>query len=275
MARLAPSIYLFYMRLVHLTGRIDIESAEGVIRTSREHGTVALALLHQDLFCCPYLFRGLGVTTVARAGDAGDNRGDPRALWFRRAEGGNQLATQPQTCRLRRARRADHEAGEKNRRGHAGRLARASGRRATGHRPARQPNGRTRLRSEDPCVSGAVHADLGSPDGSSALRPYPFHGRGAGRGSRESGSLRTRVVSIRYRAKPARAAQPGVRRLRATADPGFARLERSRPVTRPGSVNSGSRVQERGNAAQPSSVGRTGTPCFSRNCLHSEILYSP
>jgi lysophospholipid acyltransferase (LPLAT)-like uncharacterized protein len=72
MARLAPSIYLFYMRLVHLTGRIDIESAEGVIRTSREHGTVALALLHQDLFCCPYLFRGLGVTTVASAGDAGD-----------------------------------------------------------------------------------------------------------------------------------------------------------------------------------------------------------
>ena len=72
MARMAPGIYLLYMRLVHLTGRIDIESADDVIRTGREHGTVALALLHQDLFCCPYLFRGLGVTTVASAGDAGD-----------------------------------------------------------------------------------------------------------------------------------------------------------------------------------------------------------
>jgi lysophospholipid acyltransferase (LPLAT)-like uncharacterized protein len=60
------------MRIVAATGRIDMAGADPLLTASRQGTRVALAVLHQDLFCCPYLFRDRGIVTVASAGDAGD-----------------------------------------------------------------------------------------------------------------------------------------------------------------------------------------------------------
>ena len=172
-------------------------------------------------------------------------------------------------------RRNDQEAGEKNRSGNARRVARARRSRTARNRPARQPNRRACICGQDPRVSCALHADVGSPDDSPALRPDPLHGRGSGGGPLRSRPIGTRVVSRRRRAKPAQAAPPCVRRLRPVTDPGVARFERCRRVVGEGSLDGSSEAIQNRDAAQSSSVGRTATPCFSRNRLHSEILYSP
>ncbi len=72
LARIVPALYLLYMRIVAATGRVDITGADPLFAAGERGKNVTLALLHQDLFCCPYLFRDRGIVTVASAGDAGD-----------------------------------------------------------------------------------------------------------------------------------------------------------------------------------------------------------
>ena len=72
LARSLPALYLLYMRLVAATGHVTTAAVAPILEARQSGRPVALALLHQDLFCCPFLFRDLGVLTVASAGDAGD-----------------------------------------------------------------------------------------------------------------------------------------------------------------------------------------------------------
>ncbi|TFH19615.1 MAG: DUF374 domain-containing protein [Myxococcales bacterium] len=72
LAYILPTLYLLYMRIVAATGRVDTAGAQPLFAASEQGKRVVIALLHQDLFCCPYLFRDRGIVTVASAGDAGD-----------------------------------------------------------------------------------------------------------------------------------------------------------------------------------------------------------
>ncbi len=72
LARLAPIFYLAWMRLVAATSRVQWRGRETML-AARDAGThVVLAVLHQDLILSPYLFRDLGIITLANRGDAGE-----------------------------------------------------------------------------------------------------------------------------------------------------------------------------------------------------------
>jgi lysophospholipid acyltransferase (LPLAT)-like uncharacterized protein len=71
-AALLPRLYLAYMRLVAATSRIersDVDRAFDRVRSGRH---VVLALLHQDVFVAPFLFRDRAIVTLVNSGDAGE-----------------------------------------------------------------------------------------------------------------------------------------------------------------------------------------------------------
>jgi len=71
-ARLVPSAYVAWMRLVVATSRVIRIGMDEMLARSRTGTNVALAILHQDIVVGPYLFRDLGILTLANVGDAGD-----------------------------------------------------------------------------------------------------------------------------------------------------------------------------------------------------------
>jgi len=71
-ARILPILYLAYMHLIARTGRIVRIGVEEMFEARRRGTSVVLAVLHQDLFLGPYLFRDQGIVTLANVGDAGE-----------------------------------------------------------------------------------------------------------------------------------------------------------------------------------------------------------
>jgi lysophospholipid acyltransferase (LPLAT)-like uncharacterized protein len=71
-ARIAPALYLAYMRLVLATTRVVRIGMEEMLAESRRGSNIALAVLHQDIVLSGVTFRDLGIVTVANVGDAGD-----------------------------------------------------------------------------------------------------------------------------------------------------------------------------------------------------------
>jgi lysophospholipid acyltransferase (LPLAT)-like uncharacterized protein len=69
---LAPLLYLAYMRLVAATSRIHRTEIDAVFDRAYDDVNVALAILHQDVFVAPFLFRDRAILTLANIGDAGD-----------------------------------------------------------------------------------------------------------------------------------------------------------------------------------------------------------
>ena len=71
-ARIVPALYLAYMRLVAATGRTVRTGVTEMFEARRRGTNVVLAVLHQDVFLSPYVFRDEGIVTLANVGDAGD-----------------------------------------------------------------------------------------------------------------------------------------------------------------------------------------------------------
>jgi lysophospholipid acyltransferase (LPLAT)-like uncharacterized protein len=72
LASIAAHVYLAYMTLVAWTSRIDRGHASDLVAQAAGGRTITLAILHQDVVAAPYLFRDLGVVTLASRGDAGE-----------------------------------------------------------------------------------------------------------------------------------------------------------------------------------------------------------
>jgi len=72
LARVAPVIYLAYMRLVAATSHIHRSAIDAAFDRVYDDVNVTLAILHQDVFVAPFLFRDRSIVTLANAGDAGD-----------------------------------------------------------------------------------------------------------------------------------------------------------------------------------------------------------
>ncbi len=70
--RIAPALYRAYMRLVVRSSRVDLTALEELFAQRRKGSVLAYAVLHQDIFVAPYLFKNRRVLTFANVGDAGD-----------------------------------------------------------------------------------------------------------------------------------------------------------------------------------------------------------
>jgi lysophospholipid acyltransferase (LPLAT)-like uncharacterized protein len=71
-AVIAPVIYLAYMRLVALTSKIHRREIDEIFDRVDLDVNVTLAILHQDVFMAPFMFRDRAILTLANIGDAGD-----------------------------------------------------------------------------------------------------------------------------------------------------------------------------------------------------------
>lgn len=69
---LIPGIYVAYMKLVVRTSRVTLEGLDEILERRERGDDVVVAILHQDVFLSPYVFRGLDMLSFSNVGDAGD-----------------------------------------------------------------------------------------------------------------------------------------------------------------------------------------------------------
>jgi lysophospholipid acyltransferase (LPLAT)-like uncharacterized protein len=72
--RLAPRLYVLYMRLVFATSRVDEGSFAALRTILAEHGGAVALFWHEETLCCVYAFAHLGIPGhgLVALGDAGD-----------------------------------------------------------------------------------------------------------------------------------------------------------------------------------------------------------